>query len=121
MWRKRSAASFTAATTFGWPYPVDDDRDAGHEVEEAVAVHVLHHDALPARDDQRVLLDVAGGGPRLVALDDRAGLRARGRHDDLGIVSALRLRSVLTQVMPLRGVGCDSITVRLCSRVNCAT
>ena len=24
MWRNRSAASFTAATTVGWPYPVDD-------------------------------------------------------------------------------------------------
>ncbi len=63
------------------------DRDPGHEVEEPVAVHVLHHGPAAPRDDERIFLDVGAGGPGLVALDDGLGLRAgRGNHD-LGIVA----------------------------------
>ena len=68
----------------GMPVAGGRDRDAGHEVEEPVAVHVLHHDALPTRDDQRILLDVAGGGPPLVPLDDRARLGPRRGTTILG-------------------------------------
>src|SRR6266566_9555084 len=72
---------------FGMPVARGSDRDAGHEIEEAIAVDIFHHRALPARDRQRVFLGIRSGRPAILPFDDRAGLGARRRHDDAGIVA----------------------------------
>ncbi len=64
MWRNRSAASLTADDHLGMGVAGGADGDPRHEVEEAVAVHVLDHRPAAVGDGQRVLLDVAGRGPR---------------------------------------------------------
>src|SRR2546425_11983129 len=69
-------------------------------------IHVFDHGALPARDRERVLLGIGRGRPAILPLDDRLGLRAGRRHYDPGIIPLHRD---------------SSITVRLCSRRNCAT
>src|SRR5256884_2025532 len=79
------------------------DRDAGHEVEVAVPVHVLDHGPLAARDHQRILLGVRGGRPEVLARDDLPRLRSGGRDDDARIVPH------------------TSITVRLCSVISSAS
>src|SRR5436309_1867212 len=66
------------------------NRDAGHEIEKAVAVHVLDHGALTARDRQWILFGIRRRGEAILAFDDRTGLGARRRHDDAGIVAAHR-------------------------------
>src|SRR5207302_4208848 len=79
------------------------DRDAGHEVEVAVPVHVLDHGPLAARDHQRILLGVRCGRPEVLARDDLPRLRSGGRDDDARIVPH------------------TSITVRLCSVISSAS
>jgi len=50
------------------------DRGGRHEIEESIPVHILHHRLLPARDHERVLLDVARRGERVVLRDDAPGV-----------------------------------------------
>ena len=49
------------------------DRDARHEIEEAVAVHVLDHRPLPSGDDQRIFLYIGAGCVAPVLGDDFTG------------------------------------------------
>ena len=100
------------------------DRDARHEVEEAVAVHVLDHGPSAPRDDERILLDVAGGRPGFVARDDGVGLRARAGEPQSWdsrargpSVTGVRMKRLHRRIL----ASIPSITVRLCSRRNCAT
>ena len=62
------------------------DRDAGREIEEAVAVDVPGLRALAVRDHERVVARVGGRGDLRVALDHGAGLRARQVHLDVRVL-----------------------------------
>ena len=62
------------------------DRDAGGEIEEAVAVHVPGFRALGVRDHEGVVARVGGRGDLRVALDHGAGLRSRQRHLDVRVL-----------------------------------
>ena len=93
---------------FGMPVARGRDGDSRHEIEEAVAVHILDHRALAARDREWILLRIRRGGVAVLPLDDGPGLGTRWRHDDARVVAS-------------RSGAHVSITVRLCSRMNCAT
>ena len=60
------------------------DRDAGREVEEEVAVDVLHHEAVAAHGHDGVGTRQAGRSDALVEGDVRAGLGTRQLGHDVG-------------------------------------
>ena len=64
-----------------------DHGDAGGEVEEEIAVHVLHHGAAATADDQRVAAGVGGGNQARIAVNDAPGVGPRQgglQHGKLG-------------------------------------
>ena len=84
---------------FGMPVARGRHRDARHEIEEAIAVHVLDHGALAARHGERILLGVRRRREAVLASDDRAGLWPRRRDDDAGIIAGGRGRHRSIPVM----------------------
>ena len=67
------------------------DRDAGVEVQEHVAVHVLDHGAGPPGRGERVGPGQRGAGDLVVGLDQQAGLRARDLRGELRLGHGLEL------------------------------
>jgi hypothetical protein len=59
--------------------------DPRHEIEVAVTVDILHHGAFSPRDDQRVFLDVAGGGDRFIPGNDGPCIGPRRSDEDFRV------------------------------------